>query len=61
MLLWSLIDKRKETGMELDYLQIFELSIVRKNEHGLQNVIHRQEYPPAIDKYYLPMLEPPNE
>ncbi|WP_094603101.1 hypothetical protein SPSIL_014110 [Sporomusa silvacetica DSM 10669] len=57
--LWSMIDKRKETGIEVDYLQVFELSIVRKDGILLQKVVHRQECPQATDTYFLPMIETP--
>lgn len=52
-----MIDKRKETGIEVDYLQVFELSIVRKDDILLQKVVHRQECPQATDTYFLPMIE----
>lgn len=52
--LWSMIDKRKKTGIEVDYLQVFELSINSKGGISVQKVIHRQECPPAIDTYFLP-------
>lgn len=39
--LWKLIDNRREIGEELDYLQVFELTVSNKK----QVVIHRQEIP----------------
>lgn len=57
--LWSMIDKRKNTGIEVDYLQVFELSIVRQDGVLLQKVVHRQECPPATNTYLLPMVETP--
>lgn len=42
LLLWNLIDRLKEKKIELDYLQVFELSI--RDEK--QMVVHRQEQPP---------------
>ena len=56
LLLWMLIDKRKETGIEVDYLQVFELSVIQKNGVAVQSVIYRQECPPASDTYYFPLL-----
>lgn len=57
LLLWSLIDIRKEKGIEIDYLQVFELSVIQKDGIDIQYVIHRQEGPPAVDNYYVPQLE----
>ena len=57
--LWSMIDKRKGIGIEVDYLQVFELSIVRKDGVLLQKVVQRQECPQATDTYFLPMIETP--
>lgn len=59
LLLWSLIDKRKRKGIIVDYLQVFELSIVRKDGVVIQRVIHRQECPSVIATYYLPMIDTP--
>lgn len=39
--LWYLIDRLEDKGMELDYLQVFELSEL----NGKQIIIHRQEQP----------------
>ncbi len=57
--LWSMIGKRKETGIEVDYLQVFELSINSKDGISVQKVVHKQECPPASDTYFLPMIETP--
>lgn len=59
LILWAMIDNRKAKGIQVDYLQVFELSVARKDGIAVQKVIHRQEYPPASDIYYLPMLERP--
>ena len=45
-LLWDLIDKQKAHALELDYLQVFELS----NKDGKQYVIHRQEIPERVNR-----------
>lgn len=34
--LWTIIDKRKETGIEVDYLQVFELSVNSKDGVSVQ-------------------------
>ena len=59
LILWSMIDKRKQNGIEVDYLQVFQLSIEQKNGVSVQKVVHRQECPPVSDIYYLPMIETP--
>ena len=59
LMLWAMIDNRRKKGIELDYLQVFELSINSKDGISVQKVIHRQECPPAIDTYFLPMFETP--
>jgi hypothetical protein len=56
LLLWLLIDKRKEKGVEVDYLQVFELAVIQKDGIAIQSVIHKQEVPPASDTYYFPLL-----
>jgi hypothetical protein len=60
LMLWSMIDKRKENGIEVDYLQVFELSIDRKDNIFVQKVVHRQECPPVSDIYYLSIIENPS-
>lgn len=42
LLLWHVIDRLKDKGMEIDYLQVFELSILIDE----QIITHRQEKPP---------------
>ena len=59
LMLWSMIDKRKETGIGVDYLQVFELSINSKDGISVQKVIHKQECPPTSEIYFLPMIETP--
>ena len=59
LILWAMIDNRKNKGIEVDYLQVFELSIARKDGVSVQKVLHKQECPPISDSYYLPMIETP--
>lgn len=54
-----MIDKRKKKGNKIDYIQVFELSIARKDGLLVQKVTHKQECPPASDIYYLPLIETP--
>jgi hypothetical protein len=49
LLLWSLIDDRVIKGEEVDYLQVFELSV----ERGKQSIIHRQEQPPHKQQWFV--------
>lgn len=48
-LLWDLIDEQKELELELDYLQVFELSI----KEGKQHIVHRQEVPERVKEWTL--------
>lgn len=49
LLLWHFIDELKRQGLELDYLQVFELSV----EDGKQIVVHRQEVPERKQKWSI--------
>lgn len=51
LLLWHLIDQSKRQGLELDYLQVFELSVL----DGKQMIVHRQEVPERRRKWSLPL------
>ena len=52
--LWQLIRARRMEGVELDYLQVFELS----NDNGTQKIIHAQEQPPYQGEAVLMGVEP---
>ncbi|WP_372814275.1 DUF960 family protein [Paenibacillus sp.] len=43
--LWSLLDEQIRKGLEMDYLQIFELVSGNVQSRRIQRVIHRQEQP----------------
>jgi hypothetical protein len=43
--LWQIIDIRKERGDQMDYLQVFELSVEMVDGEPLQRVLNRQEQP----------------
>ena len=45
MVLWSLLDEQIRKGLEMDYLQIFELVSGNVQSRGIQRVIHPQEQP----------------
>lgn len=49
--LWNCIDKLKEQGQELDYLQVFELTKERVNDIFFQRIQHRQEVPEYRSEY----------
>ncbi|NYF23563.1 DUF960 family protein [Sporosarcina sp. JAI121] len=51
ILLWRLIDVKNIRVTELDYLQVFELSI----SNGKQAIIHRQEVPERQRLWILPL------
>ncbi|RDW21367.1 hypothetical protein CWR48_02885 [Oceanobacillus arenosus] len=49
LLLWHLIDELKSQGSKLDYLQVFELSVL----DGKQMIVHRQEVPEREQKWSI--------
>jgi len=60
LILWSMIDTWKAQKKELDYLQVFELSIERINGKPIQKVVHRQEVPPRKEEMMFRVVEPMN-
>jgi hypothetical protein len=53
----KIIDNCKGKSVEVDYLQVFELSIARKDGVSVQKVIYKQECSPISDSYYFTMIE----
>lgn len=51
LFLWSCIDKLKEQGQELDYLQVFELTRERVNDIFFQRIEHKEEEPEYCRDY----------
>lgn len=49
--LWSIIDRDLGNGMEMDYLQVFTLSIVHEDGQVYQRIRHKQEKPERKRKY----------
>ncbi|URM33404.1 DUF960 domain-containing protein [Cytobacillus firmus] len=49
LFLWSLLDEKVSKEEELDYLQVFELSV----KNGKQCIIHRQEQPPNKQQWIV--------
>ncbi|MFC5703068.1 DUF960 family protein [Cohnella faecalis] len=45
VILWSLIDRDLDEGQELDYLQVFTLSIVHDSDRIYQRIRQKQEQP----------------
>lgn len=45
LFMWNCIDKLKEQGQELDYLQVFELIEHRADDIFYQVIKHKQEVP----------------
>ena len=45
-LVWVLLDERVKSKAEMDYLQVFELTMESMMGECLQKVLHRQEQPP---------------
>lgn len=59
LILWSLIDQSKEAGIQLDYLQVFELTIDCAFGEMLQRIIHRQEVPPYTSESFYHSISIP--
>jgi len=51
IILWKLIDRQNEQEVELDYLQVFELSV----SDGQQSITHRQEIPERRETWIIPL------
>ncbi|UFJ40379.1 DUF960 domain-containing protein [Brevibacillus humidisoli] len=56
--LWDILEERKRRGDSLDYLQVFELSVVLVNGVPLQNVRNPQEQPPLDEVFCLYVAKP---
>lgn len=54
IILWQLIDRLKEQEVELDYLQVFELSISLDNQLA---ITHRQEIAERRETWIIPLEE----
>lgn len=61
LFMWSCIDTLKWKEKEIDNLQVFELSIWKRNEVLFQNIEHRQEVPKYKKIYKIPSKEVINE
>ncbi|MGJ9385233.1 DUF960 family protein [Salipaludibacillus sp. CF4.18] len=49
MHLWNFIDKERKAGREIDYLQVFELTVIKET----QSVLHRQEQPSYKEQWII--------
>lgn len=62
ILIWGYIDAIKNRkDINIDYLQVFELSIINKNDMFNQKLVHKQELAPYEKLYLLNVEEPVNE
>jgi Protein of unknown function (DUF3230). len=57
--LWSIIDRDLNEGKEMDYLQVFSLSIVHAGGQVYQRIRHRQEKPERKRTYDLSGIREP--
>lgn len=58
-LLLEMLDDRIEQGHALDYLQVFELSVISINGQVIQRVCNRQEQPCLQVELVTPQIESP--
>lgn len=62
ILMWGILDKFLEQGVEIDYLQVIELSIKMDEKGKKQQLIkHRQEVPSYQREYIVSVEQPINE
>lgn len=59
LVLWSMIEQKQKANQELDYLQIFELAVTTQSGRRCQQIVHRQEVPPASNTIVLAGVEEP--
>ena len=57
--LWRAIEVRKERGDQLDYLQVFVLSVEVVDGEPLQKVLNRQEQPEHRETFYVDGVDKP--
>ena len=57
IILWSIIDKLRDSGQRLDYLQVFELKTTFNpdREGKMLSITHSQERPRYKKEYALPI------
>lgn len=59
ILIWSYIDALKHRkDISMDYLQVFELTHISKNDMFNLKLVHKQEVPLYEKMYLLNVLEP---
>lgn len=51
LLMWNCVDRLKEQGQLLDYLQVFQFTKQRIDDIFFQKIDHRQELPEYIETY----------
>lgn len=44
-IMWGLIDHNISKGLEMDYLQVFKLEVIKKDGIQTQKITHSQEVP----------------
>lgn len=57
LFIWNLIEKLK-SKIQLDYLQVFELSKIVHSGRFAQNLVHSQEIPHHRQEHFLNNIEP---
>lgn len=57
IILWDTIDALRDTGFELDYMQVFELKTIMNPKRGgkILEVKHSQEIPEYFKSYEIPI------
>lgn len=56
-MIFTLMNKAKQTLPEMDYLQVFKMVKISSNGSSLQGLTHAQEIPPFEETVYLALPE----
>lgn len=56
IIMWQLIEELEKKNEEIDYLQVFELTI--DEDRNMQQIVHKQEIPEYENKIILRVTEP---
>ena len=59
MLMWGILDKFLEQGVEVDYLQVIELSIKIDEKGKKQQLIKQRQEVPSYQREYIVSVEQP--
>ncbi|WP_379156137.1 DUF960 family protein [Paenibacillus sp. sgz5001063] len=59
LLLWVLLDEQIQSNVQMDYLQVFDLTTENEGSHMVQKIFHSQEQPKRIKSNSYPGVNTP--